>query len=224
MEEKYYLYRHIRQDKNVPFYIGVGTKQSKGKLKSIYARAYAKEKGRNKWWKNIVDKTDYKIEIILESNDLEFIKSKEIEFIELYKETLCNITKGGDNISPKCKNEVYQYSLEGNFIQKFESANEAARILNISTSSLNRCLIGKRKSNNLAGFQWFYKYKGKNIPSIILGKTTMNKKVILYNDTEKYIFNNRKECAKFIKRSPARVTDLIKIGTFKTYKIKNHGI
>lgn len=222
MEERYYLYRHIRLDKNIPFYVGVGTKQNKGKLKSIYARAYAREKGRSKWWKSIVDKTDYEVEIILESNDIEFIKSKEIEFIELYKQTLCNITKGGDNISPKCKNEVYQYSLEGKFIQKFESANEAARIIDISTSALNRCLIGKRKSNNLKGFQWFYEYKGKKISSIILGKTTMNKKVILYNNNEKYIFNNRKECAKFIQRSPARVTDLIKIGIFGKYKIKNY--
>ena len=39
---------------------------------------------------------------------------------------------------------------------------------------------------------------------------------------EKYIFNSRKECAKFIKRSSARVTDLIKIGKFKNYKIKNY--
>lgn len=222
MEEKYYLYRHIRLDKNIPFYVGVGTKQRNGKLKSIYARAYAKEKGRSKWWKNIADKTDYRIEIILESNDLEFIKSKEIEFIDLYKETLCNITKGGDNISPKCKNKVYQYSLDGKFIQKFESANEAARLSNISPSALNRCLIGKRKSNNLGGFQWFYQYKGTSTSSTRLGKTTLNKKVILYNEKEKYVFNNRLECAKFIDRAPSRVTDLIKVGIFNEYKIENY--
>lgn len=221
MEEKYYLYRHIRQDKNIPFYIGVGTKQSKGKFRSIYARAYAKGR-RNKWWKNITDKTEYKIEIILESNNLEYIKSKEIEFIELYKETLCNITKGGDNIDPKCKKEVYQYSLKGEFIKKFESAHEAARITGVFISPLNRCLMGKRKSNNLGGFQWFYNYQGQTTSSISLGKTTLNKKVILYNDTEKYIFSSRSECAKFIRRSPSRVTDLIKIGIFKEYKIENY--
>jgi len=30
MENKYYLYRHIRLDSNKPFYIGVGTKKSDG--------------------------------------------------------------------------------------------------------------------------------------------------------------------------------------------------
>ena len=31
---KYYLYRHIRLDKNEPFYIGIGTKkESKAKIK-----------------------------------------------------------------------------------------------------------------------------------------------------------------------------------------------
>lgn len=46
--------------------------------------------------------------------------------------------------------------------------------------------------------------------------------VRLYNDTEEFIFNSRKECADFIKRSSGRVTDLIKIGTFENYKIENY--
>ena len=222
MNNKYYLYWHIRLDKNQPFYIGIGTKQVKGQYKSIYARAFATEKGRSNWWKAIVNKTDYKIEILLESDDVEFIKSKEIEFIEKHKETLCNITKGGDNISAKCKKEVYQYSLDGQFIKKFESSYEASREVNICTSSLNRFLIGKRKSNNLGGFQWFYDFKGNKINPINLGRITTKRKVKLYNENEEYIFNSREECSKFINRSPSRVTDLIKIGVFNTYKIENY--
>ena len=37
---KYYLYRHIRLDTKVPFYIGIGTKIKGGTFKRIYKRAF----------------------------------------------------------------------------------------------------------------------------------------------------------------------------------------
>jgi hypothetical protein len=72
------------------------------------------------------------------------------------------------------------------------------------------------------GFQWFYEFRGNNITPIKLGRITTKKKVRLYNDDENYIFSSREECAKFIKRSPSRVSDLIKLGIFKNYKIENY--
>lgn len=89
-----YLYRHIRSDKNVPFYIGIGTDSS-------YYRARSK-KSRNDHWNKIVNKTDYEVEILFEHDDYDFIKEKEIEFIALHGRsdlrlgTLCNLTNGGD--------------------------------------------------------------------------------------------------------------------------------
>jgi hypothetical protein len=102
---KHYLYRHIRLDKNEPFYIGIGTK-TKAVHRSErheYYRAY-KTIGRNPIWKKIVEKTEYEVEILFESEDYEFIKQKEIEFIALYGRSynktgiLCNLTDGGDGI------------------------------------------------------------------------------------------------------------------------------
>jgi hypothetical protein len=90
---------------------------------------------------------------MFESNDYKFIKEKEKEFILLYKDTLCNLTEGGDSAPDVCLKEVYQYSLDGKFIKKYKSAAEAARNNNISSSALNRCLIGQRKSNNLNNSQ-----------------------------------------------------------------------
>jgi hypothetical protein len=103
---KYYLYRHIRLDKNEPFYIGIGTKSNRNYTTqtSIYDRAYNKS-GRSKIWKAVVSKIDYEVEIIFESDNKEVIKSKEIEFISLYgrkikKEgSLVNITDGGESCS-----------------------------------------------------------------------------------------------------------------------------
>lgn len=101
---KYYLYRHIRLDKNEPFYIGIGTKCIKFKhhsIKSEYKRAYSKGKRNNLWYK-IVNKAGYKVDILIESNDYNFIKKKEVEFIKLYGRkdlrsgTLCNMTDGGE--------------------------------------------------------------------------------------------------------------------------------
>lgn len=88
-----FVYRHIRLDKNTPFYIGVGNGAS-------HKRAYDKN-GRGKLWKIIAKKTEYEVEILFDNIPLEFAKRKEIEFIELYGRIsrggiLANITGGGD--------------------------------------------------------------------------------------------------------------------------------
>lgn len=56
-----YVYRHVRLDKNVPFYIGIGSD-------AYYYRAHYAKK-RNLYWNQIVANTDYKIEILLEDQD-----------------------------------------------------------------------------------------------------------------------------------------------------------
>ena len=97
---KYYLYRHIRKDKNKVFYIGIGTKRENFSIyEKEYSRAFS-SKNRNKYWKNIVNITNYDVEILYESNDYTFIEQKEIEFIKLYGRvidngSLCNISTGG---------------------------------------------------------------------------------------------------------------------------------
>ena len=96
---KYFLYRHIRPDKNEPFYIGIGTKE-KG---APYRRAENSTK-RNIVWKRIVSKNQgkYEVEILFESNDYTFLKEKEKEFIKMYGRkdlntgSLANLTDGGE--------------------------------------------------------------------------------------------------------------------------------
>jgi hypothetical protein len=88
-----YVYRHIRLDKNEPFYIGVGS--------GGYRRANS-TKGRNKIWNGIVSRTNYEVEIILDNLGWEEAREKEKEFISLYGRidknngSLCNLTEGGD--------------------------------------------------------------------------------------------------------------------------------
>lgn len=89
-----YLYRHIRLDKNEPFYIGIGNDK-------YYSRAFSKT-GRNSFWKNIISKTNYEVEILLDGLTYDQACKKEIEFIKIYGRkdlkngTLCNLTNGGE--------------------------------------------------------------------------------------------------------------------------------
>lgn len=99
--KKYFVYRHIRPDKNKVFYIGIGTINTKeNTFIGQHYRAYNRKKSRNNYWKNIVKlNPDYKIQIIYYSDNIEEIQEKEKEFILLYKKTLCNLTEGGLGIN-----------------------------------------------------------------------------------------------------------------------------
>lgn len=102
-EGKYYLYRHLNPNTNLPFYIGIGTKQNKNhrSFKATYYRAHTFHK-ENSIWKNIVNKNGFVVEIIIESDDYQFILNKEVEFITLYGRKdiktgiLANLTNGGE--------------------------------------------------------------------------------------------------------------------------------
>ena len=94
-----YVYRHIRLDKNEPFYIGISNKNS-----SNYERAYSNHnKTRNRHWVNIYNSTQIEVEILFENVSYDFAKKKEIEFIAIHKKisdggTLVNLTDGGDGV------------------------------------------------------------------------------------------------------------------------------
>jgi len=86
------LYRHRRLDTNEIFYIGIGKEEK---------RAFNK-KDRSNFWKSIINKTDYSIEIIADDLSWEDAKELEIFLISLYGRrnlgtgTLVNMTDGGD--------------------------------------------------------------------------------------------------------------------------------
>lgn len=90
MENKFYVYVHFNKQTGDPFYVGKGQKR----------RAYNTSK-RSKYWKSIVSKYGYEIEII--EQNLSEIDSfnKEIYWIAQFKVwgfKLANMTDGGDGI------------------------------------------------------------------------------------------------------------------------------
>lgn len=89
-----YIYKHIRTDKNEVFYVGIGNDKK-------YQRAYDKRK-RTQLWKNIINKTDYIVEIVEDGLTWETACEGEKKWIKHYgrkdlnKGSLVNMTDGGD--------------------------------------------------------------------------------------------------------------------------------
>lgn len=165
----YYLYRHIRLDKEIPFYIGIGTIYKGKSDGQIFKRAYSKS-NRNNYWKNIVKKHGYYVEILFKSTNKSLILQKEVEFIDLYKMAseggiLCNMTSGGEENFHRTEEQkrygkynpasqpVLQYNLNGEFIDKFDSITEASKATCISIGKISNCVCLKRVKSG-GGYMW----------------------------------------------------------------------
>lgn len=85
-----------------------------------------------------------------------------------YNLRVCNQSENMHNeitiekLSNNSKNRpILQYDIEGNFIQKFKSVAEAAKILNVNDDSIRSCVRGKTKKSY--GCQWKYEDDDKII-------------------------------------------------------------
>ena len=94
----WYVYKHIREDTNDIFYVGIGCKKN-------FARAYDNKPGRrNLIWERITKKSSWKVEILhqnlskKEASLLEQQIIKTLGRINLNSGTLSNMTDGGDGI------------------------------------------------------------------------------------------------------------------------------
>lgn len=238
--EKYFVYQHIREDKNSIFYVGIGKVRTDilattDKMK--HYRAYSKQ-GRNPIWKAIVNKTSYTVEIVETDLTKEEAISLEISLIEKYgkiknKGLLSNISDGGETVlpelltvlnDPKCSQRVYQYDLEGNFLKEWLSTNQIKRELGFDNSVIRKALTGKTKSPNISyKFQWFLEYKGEKINVSDSGKITLHKGVKLTKGDEVLIFNSREDCAKYFDVKSYQITNALKGKyKFKNYSVENY--
>ena len=131
IKNKFYIYRHIRLDINTPFYIGKG-----------FGRQAFVKTGRNEYWNRIVNKYNYKIEIIIDNLTENEAWDKEKLFIKLYKTfNLCeaNITLGGEgasglSVSIDTRNKLSK-ALKGKNVGKIHSIESCK---NMSIGSQNQ--------------------------------------------------------------------------------------
>lgn len=150
-----YVYRHIRLDKNEPFYIGISKNND-----LLYKRAY-KKLNRNIHWHRIIDKTDYRVEILFDEVDYDWAKQKEIEFIKLYGRsnlncgTLCNMTDGGEGTVNRVLTNEHKLAIsranKGNVfsIKHRQKLSETAKNRTIEVLDAQRKRFSSLAKNNI---------------------------------------------------------------------------
>lgn len=124
----YYLYTHIRCDRNTVFYVGIGTIRRYGKK---YSRAFDR-KNRNQHWKNIA-KFGYSIQVIAEFETRKEAEEAEIALIWYYGR------------KDKGEGELVNYTDGGGGIVGYSHSEEARRKMRENTSGKPKSESHKQK-------------------------------------------------------------------------------
>lgn len=204
-------------------YVGQTVKNLKYRLSShIYDCARIRNHRTN--WINSLLKKNLKpeIELIEECNEINY-QDREKYWIDHLKKCGINLTNGTlggegclgrklskqhiDKIraSNRKINSVYQYDLNGKFINKFNSVIEAAISINGNSSKISSCCKFKRKKHK--NYQWSYILENK-IPYARLHNTrtsinnsfikSRRKVLVVYPNGDKEVFNSISECEKIL--------------------------
>lgn len=158
------VYRHIRLDKNEPFYIGISNNDEK--------RPYSKH-SRNNYWRHIVNITDYEIDILFDDLSWEDACEKEKEFIKLYGRkdlgtgTLVNMTDGGEGkvgykhseetlkkISDNCKGKRLGHTYTDDVIEKIRKGNQGKIVSDDTKKKQSEAKKGKSGSRRGKKFEY----------------------------------------------------------------------
>ena len=147
------VYKHIREDLNEVFYIGMGENKS---------RAYTEYK-RSAAWKNITNKTKYKVEIILNDLSWEDACEKEKEYIKFYGRRdlglgpLVNMTDGGEGGLGKIISEKHKTAVSraqkgrkrtDESINKFKQKMNGRVLSEQHKKSIQGSLLGIKRDDN----------------------------------------------------------------------------
>jgi hypothetical protein len=135
-----YVYRHIRLDTMQPFYVGIGSDSSE-----FYKRANNKTK-RNEYWKRIVEKSGYRVDILVDGLTRSEALEKEIEFIKIYGRVnintgiLCNLTDGGEGTLGSVRTPEQRAKLKGvigMWMVGKKASEETKRKISIKSSNIS---------------------------------------------------------------------------------------
>jgi hypothetical protein len=154
-----YVYLHRQKDNNEPFYVGVGGLLSFDNYQRANANNWKGLASRSKFWKSIVSKFGFTVEIVLDNCTKQEAFSEEIRLIKLYGrqdiETgiLVNHTDGGDGrvnssteIKSNCGKKNIGRKLSEDHIQKISNANKGK--VSSDEKRLKISLFQKGKSKN----------------------------------------------------------------------------
>lgn len=232
----YYTYAHYTSDTNILFYIGVGTILNTKTLKerTRYSRAYHTG-GRNKYWKNVVNKHGFKVKILNLFGTKEESLLEEKKLISKYGKRidqgiLVNMSDGGEigpigrpnPMSEEQKRKLseiksltlYVYNATtGSFITEVKTIKKTAEFCGVTYNAVHSCMKTKNYTN---GFFVFKNFKGTQLDCTVEDldfSSTLSKAVQAIKDEEVFSFKSIADCAKFLNRERSSVRQSIKKGS-----------
>ena len=206
-----YVYLHRRKDNNQPFYIGVGGLLSFDNYKRANANNWKGLSGRSEFWKSIVSKYGFEVDIVLDNCTKEEALFEERSLISLYGRVdmktgiLVNHTNGGEGgvgYSPEVKKKCGEKNIGRTWTGEQRNKileKRKTRLLDSIETRLKKSLasrdkpkskehIEKIKQNSIFQKGFTPYNKGKNHKEISIQKMSLShsKKVINILTGEKY--------------------------------------
>lgn len=162
-----YVYIHKRKDNNQPFYVGVGGLLSFDNYQRANASNWKGLRNRSDFWKNIVNKFGFVVEIVLDDCTKEEAFLEEARLIKLYGRIdiktgiLVNHTDGGDgrigsseHIKKKCGEKNIGKKLSKEHREKISKGNAGKKLSDELKNKISLGHKGKPKNyrNNTAKY------------------------------------------------------------------------
>lgn len=198
LNKKYYVYQLIDPRNNQAFYVGKGS----GNRMYLHERYVWKKRE----WVINPQKCQTIKDILAGGHRVVYTRvffdtedaclEEEKRLIKLYGKIidntghLTNLTDGGEGQSGKTK-WVYQYQLNGEYVQKYKSPLEAATRCKIHVNSIQSAAGGKQKS--AGGYMWCYHHE----PSLSPYFNFTTKKVKQYTKSGEFVreYNSVRDAA-----------------------------
>ena len=223
----YCVYRHRRLDTNEIFYVGIS-----GNMK----RPYHSKTNRNRFWNNIVNKTEYKVEIVATNLYKEDAKELEIFMIKLYGRSnikqgpLSNLTDGGESanghkhtIEAKLKiaNAVKKRMSDPEYLQKMICHNTGSKRSEETKLKMRNSQLGKKasletkKKQSQFNKEKIYNNQSHIKPIRIIDKITLN----IYNSITEASLElkiNKSTLTHYLLGSRKNKTNLIYLKDYET--------
>ena len=162
-----YVYLHRRKDNDQPFYVGVGGLLSFDNYQRANANNWKGLRNRSDFWRNVVNKFGFTVEIVLDNCTKEEALLEEVRLIKLYGrqdiETgiLVNHTDGGEGrvnsskeVNRKCGEKNIGRKLSEEHKQKISNGNRGKRLSEENKLKISLGHKGKSKNyrNNTAKY------------------------------------------------------------------------
>lgn len=199
-----YIYTIKYQDK--PIYVGQTSKNPELRWKEHRTVAHGEKGFKIHSFMREVGVDNCSFEVLEETEQLNERENYWIRVLNTHEsQGGCNLTWGGYHGVDSLKKRCYQYSIDGKYLQAFESVAEASEAVNGNHANILKVIYGQL--NVAYGFRWSYDFY-ENLPKITNNYTGSPKKVGQYDLNGKFIqsFTSTKEAARALCKNQGNIS------------------